>query len=159
MADFDFITERLAVGGGIWTPENFEAIIRAGITHIINTQIEFDDNSLRLGGLAAARFGSNHEPEILWLAMDDDFGPKPAELFFRGVRFALEAQVRPEARLLVHCASGIHRGPMVALAILRVLGYARHDAVRVILTRRPQADFPDVYLDSVEAFFAEWEAR
>lgn len=150
MPDLDFITPRLAVGGGIWTREGFEEVMRAGITHIINTQLEFDDNTLRLDG--------DGEPEILWLAMDDDFFPKPAHLFDGGVRFALKALEQRGSKVFVHCASGVHRAPMVALAILRVLGYGRRDAVDLLRARRPVADFPDVYLDSVEAFLAEWEA-
>lgn len=149
LLDVDFITPRLAVGGGIWTRENFEGVMRAGITHIINTQLEFDDNTLRFEG--------DHEPEILWLAMDDDFFPKPATLFHEGTRFALKALEKQDTRVLVHCASGVHRAPMVALAILRVLGYGRRDALELLRARRPVADFPDVYLDSVEDFVAEWE--
>lgn len=149
--DIDFLTERLAVGGGIWTRASFDELKRAGFTHIINAQSEFDDRSL--GG------ADGHDPLVLDLGTDDDFEPKPAELFFRGVRFALDALAQPHARILVHCASGIHRGPMMALAILRALGYARADALRLLQARRPQAEFPDVYLDSVEAFLAEWESR
>ncbi len=150
MPDLDFITPRLAVGGGIWTREGFEEVMRAGITHIINTQLEFDDSTLRLDG--------DGEPEILWLAMDDDFFPKSAALFHVGTRFALKALEQRNSKVFVHCASGVHRAPMVALAILRVLGYGRRDAVDLLRARRPVADFPDVYLDSVEAFLAEWEA-
>ncbi|MGH9813378.1 MAG: hypothetical protein ACRD4T_09620, partial [Candidatus Acidiferrales bacterium] len=69
----------------------------------------------------------------------------------------LKAYEQPEGKVLIHCASGVHRAPMVALAILRVLGYGRRDAVDLLRARRPAADFPDVYLDSVEAFLAEWE--
>jgi predicted protein tyrosine phosphatase len=148
--DLDFLTPRLAVGGGIWTRERFLELTRAGFTHIINTQKEFDDRTLRHDG--------NGEPEILWLAMDDDFFPKKSELFHQGARFALRVFECPEGMLLVHCASGVHRGPMVALAILRVLGYGRRDALELLRARRPAADFPDVYLDSVEAFLAEWQA-
>ncbi len=125
--------------------------MRAGITHIINTQMEFDDNTLRLAG--------DHEPQILWLAMDDDFQPKAARQFFQGAKFALEAWQAPEAKLFVHCASGVHRAPMVALALLRVLGYSRRNAFDLLLSRRPVADFPPVYLDSVEAFYAEWKLQ
>ena len=159
MVDFTFITERLAVGGGIWTRENFEELQRHGFTHIINTQIEFDDRALRLSGDPSAPLGMNHEPVVLDLGMDDDYHPKPAELFFRGVRFALAALEQPQTKLLVHCASGIHRGPMVALAILRALGTPRLEALWLLRARRPQVDFPEVYLDSVEAFLADWDVR
>jgi len=149
--DFDFITERVAVGGAIFTRENFEGIIRAGITHIINTQLEFDDRTLRRG--------DDREADILWLPLDDDLLPKPAEAFFPGVRYALEALEQPEAKVLIRCASGIHRAPMVALALLCVLGYRRDEALVLLHARRPQVHFPQVYLDSVDAFLAEWETQ
>jgi protein-tyrosine phosphatase len=154
MLDMSWITTRLAVGGGLWTELALQAVERAGITHIINTQAEFDDRIL----LHPSR-PPDCQPEIFWLGTDDDLEPKPPSYFHPGIRFALEVLSRPETKLLVHCASGIHRGPLLALAILRVLGFDRHDALRLLRTRRPQADFPEVYLDSVEAFLAEWEMR
>lgn len=149
VADITFITERLAVGGAIWTRDNLDAVRRAGVTHVINTQIEFDDRILTV----------DDHPRILHLGTEDDFMPKPAGLFQLAVDFALAALAEPRNKILVHCASGIHRGPMVALAILRALGFSRHDAMRLIVARRPQADFPNVYVESVENFIAEWEAE
>ena len=159
--DFHFITPRLAVGGGIWVRENLEEVMRAGITHIINTQMEFDDRTLLDGDdPSSCRAGlRTSEPQILWLPMDDDFQPKPARPFFEGAKFALAAWETPEAKVLVHCASGIHRAPMVGLALLRVLGYSRRDALDLFLSRRPVADFPPAYLDSVEDFYAEWTLK
>jgi protein-tyrosine phosphatase len=151
MLDLDFITDRMAVGGSIHNRENFEALMRHGITHIINTQIEFDDRTLQRGG--------DTEPAVFWLPVDDDLLPKPTEFFDQGVRYALDVLDGPESKLLIHCASGIHRAPMLALAILRVLGYDRHAAVRLLVARRPQVHFPPVYLDSIEIFLAEWETQ
>jgi len=162
MADITWITARLAVGGGIWTRENLAAISRAAITHIINTQVEFDDYTLlapshysppnQVGEKAAGNY-----LKILHLPMDDDFQPKPVALLRRAVEFALAALAQPNAKVLVHCASGVHRGPLVALAILRALGLEREEALRLIQARRPQADFPEPYLDSVGEFLAEWQ--
>ena len=44
--DMTWVTDRIGVGGGIWTPENMAAVARAGVTHIIDMQIEFDDTPL-----------------------------------------------------------------------------------------------------------------
>ena len=44
--DMTWVTGRIAVGGGIWTAENMAAVARAGVTHIVDMQIEFDDTSL-----------------------------------------------------------------------------------------------------------------
>lgn len=148
MPDYQFVTDRLAIGGAIGTAENMRTLVQAGITHVVNMQVEFDDRTI-VGDTAV---------EVLWIECADDFLPKPAELFWDGALFALEALEDPKARLLVHCAAGIHRGPMMLLAILRVMGYGREDAIPLIASARPQANFPEIYVDSVEAFIIEYRA-
>jgi len=148
MADYQFVTDRLAIGGAIWTSENMWEISRAGITHIVDMQAEFDDRAIAVGtGI-----------EVIWVQCPDDFLPKPSEIFWDGVLFALEALHVPEARVLFHCMAGIHRGPMMLLAVLRVLGHGREDAIRMIAAVRPQAEFPEVYVESVEGFVQEYHA-
>jgi protein-tyrosine phosphatase len=140
--DITWLTDRIAVGGGIWTADNMAAVSRAGITHVIDMQIEFDDTPLaRPHGIA-----------VCWNPVDDDFEPKPPEVFARGVGFALAALEKSEAKLFVHCAAGVHRAPMMALALLGVMGWTVEDAMDLIETRRPAADFADVYVRSVEDF-------
>jgi protein-tyrosine phosphatase len=95
---------------------------------------------------------------VLWNGCEDDYLPKPPELFWSGVRFALDALERPEAKILFHCAAGIHRSPLMLLAVLRVLGHIEEAAVRMILEARPEADFPVLYLASVDEFMQEYEA-
>jgi protein-tyrosine phosphatase len=150
MADLSWITDRLAVGGGLWRRENLEEVLRAGVTHIINTQVEFDDRALVREG---------DRVEILQLAMDDDFQPKSSELLARAGGFGRRALAQPQAKLLVHCASGVHRAPLVVAAILCAHGFSLSAAVRLVESRRPQADFPAPYLDSVAEFLADWEGE
>ena len=130
------------MGGGIWNSENMGKVVREGITHVIDMQIEFDDTPL----------GVEHGVEVLWNPTDDDFTEKPAELFRRGVNFATEALEKPQAKLFIHCAAGVHRAPMMALAVLGSMGWEVDDAMQMIETRRPVADFADVYVESVERF-------
>ena len=148
MVDFQFVTNRLAVGGSIGTIENMREVTRAGITHVVNMQLEFDDRGISEGAGI----------EILWIECEDDFLPKPTELFWDGVLFALEALQDPEARVLFHCAAGIHRSPMMLLAVLRTLGYETESAMGMIAAVRPQAEFPEVYVTSVDDFFREYHA-
>ena len=143
--DITWLTDRIAVGGGIWTSENMAKVARAGITHIIDMQIEFDDTPL----------GLTHGLEVLWNPTDDDFEAKPAWLFRRGVDFAQAALDGTDAKLFIHCAAGVHRAPMMALAILGSMGWSLHDAMELIQGRRPVADFADVYVRSVENFLGE----
>jgi len=140
--DLTWVTERIAVGGGIWNAENMAAVARAGITHIINMQVEFDDTPLSLPvGVA-----------VCWNPVDDDFEPKPPEVFARGVDFALAALARRDAKLFIHCAAGVHRAPMMTLALLGVMGWSVDEGMDLIEKQRPAADFAEVYVQSVEDF-------
>ena len=140
--DISWLTERIAVGGGIWNPENMAKVAGVGITHIIDMQIEFDDTPL------AGPYGI----EVLWNPTDDDFEAKPASLFRTGVEFAEHALEWDEAKIFIHCAAGIHRGPMMALAVLASTGWSLEDALDLIEARRPVADLTEVYVESVERF-------
>jgi protein-tyrosine phosphatase len=143
--DITWVTDRIGVGGGIWTAENMAEISRAGITHIIDMQIEFDDT----------RLAEPHGIAVCWNPVDDDFEPKSPEVFARGVEFALAALDENESKLLVHCAAGVHRAPMMTLALMAVMGWAVEDAIELIEARRPVADFAEVYVRSVEDFLRE----
>jgi len=140
--DMTWITGRLALGGGIWNPANMGEVARAGITHIIDMQMEFDDTPL----------AEPHGIEVLWNPTDDDFEPKPAELFRRGVEFATAAFEKADAKLFIHCAAGVHRAPMMALAVLGSMGWSVDEAMHLIEDLRPVADFAAVYVQSVREF-------
>ena len=140
--DITWVTDRIAVGGGIWTAENMAAVSRTGITHIIDMQIEFDDTPL----------AEKHGIAVCWNPIDDDFEPKPAAVFDRGVEFALSALEENASKLYVHCAAGVHRAPMMTLALLGVMGWTVGDGMKLIEARRPVADFAEVYVRSVEDF-------
>jgi protein-tyrosine phosphatase len=140
--DMTWVTDRVAVGGGIWVVERMAEVAEAGVTHVIDMQIEFDDTLL----------GEKAGIAVLWNPVDDDFQPKEREVFERGVSFALRALEDPEAKLLVHCAAGVHRAPMMALAVLCALGHPLEQAKHLIQTKRYVVDFAEVYVRSVENF-------
>ncbi|MGA8500917.1 MAG: dual specificity protein phosphatase [Candidatus Sulfotelmatobacter sp.] len=140
--DITWLDDRIAVGGGIWSAENMAKVSLAGITHIIDMQIEFDDTPL----------AEPHGIEVCWNPVDDDFEFKAPEVFDRGVKFALAVLEDPKAKLFIHCAAGVHRAPMMALALLGVMGWTVEDAMDLIEAKRPVADFAEVYVRSVEEF-------
>ncbi|HWR34736.1 MAG TPA: dual specificity protein phosphatase [Clostridia bacterium] len=143
-----WITDRIAVGGGIWVKSKMAEVVDAGVTHIIDMQIEFDDTPLANGTGV----------EVLWNPVDDDFQPKSAYIFQRGVDFALEAFKEPESKLFIHCAAGVHRAPMMALAVMRALGHELREAKHLIQSKRYVVDFADVYVRSVEDFMKQYAA-
>ncbi len=147
--DMTWVTHRIAVGGGIWIPEKMAELVREGVTHVIDMQLEFDDTPL----------GRQFGVEVLWNPVDDDFQPKPFEVFQRGVEFALKALEEEETKLFIHCAAGVHRAPMMTLAVMRVMGWELDDAMELIQGRRYVVDFADVYVQSVERFMKKYEKR
>ena len=140
--DITWITDRIAVGGGIWNADNMAEVARAGITHVIDMQIEFDDTPL------AKPYGIR----VLWNPTDDDFQPKTPDIFERGVEFGLSALDERGSKVFVHCAAGVHRAPMMTLALMGSMGWKVGDAIQLIEGRRPVVDFAEVYVSSVERF-------
>src|SRR5947209_13995663 len=103
--DMTWITDRIAVGGGIWTEPKMIEVVRAGVTHVIDMQIEFDDTPL------ARPYGV----EVLWNAVDDDFQPKGPEIFQRGVEFAMQAlRSDPQYKIIIYCANTEHVAPLIS---------------------------------------------
>lgn len=145
--DITWITDRIAVGGGIWVSSKMEEVAAEEITHIIDMQIEFDDTEI------ARPFGI----KVFWNAVDDDFQPKPPTVFQDAVAFGLKALEDPGAKVFIHCAAGVHRAPMMTLALLRALGFELKEAMRMIQSKRHVVDFADVYVNSVERFIAQYQ--
>ena len=111
--DITWLTERIAVGGGIWTAENMKAVAKEGITHIIDMQIEFDDTAL-----ARARHRGAVESDRRRFRVEAArFVPTRRRVC------ADNALELPDAKVFVHCAAGVHRAPMMALALLGSMGW------------------------------------
>ncbi len=140
--DVTWVTDRIGLGGGIWHEQNMRELVGMGVTHILDMQIEFDDRPL------AAPYGV----KVLWNPTDDDFQPKPPELFERGVEFALEALEGPDTKVYIHCAAGVHRAAMMTLAVMCASGWELEEAMTLIEGRRPVVDFADVYVESVRNY-------
>lgn len=140
--DITWLTDRIALGGGIWNADNMAEVARAGITHVIDMQLEFDDTPLAVP----------HGIQVLWNPTDDDFQPKTPDIFERGVEFGLDALDEPQSKVFIHCAAGVHRAPMMTLALMCSIGWKVGDAMQLIEGRRPVVDFAEVYVSSVERF-------
>jgi len=144
--DANWITERIALGGWVETAEKMQDVANSGITHILNMAWEFDETAL------AARY----RIKVLLNNVDDDFAPKSPEVLERGLKFALAALKQPDAKLLIHCVAGRHRGPMMTLAVLCALGWPMEEAMRHISERRPIVDWAPVYVESVSNFLQQY---
>jgi protein-tyrosine phosphatase len=145
-ADMDWVTDRIAVGGGIFGRGAMAEVAEAGVTHVLSLA-EFDETKL----------AETHGVAVCWNHADDDGEPKAAAWFGRGVKFAKDALAQKGAKLYIHCAAGINRAPMMALAVLCSMGWSAERAMRQMKAVRPCVGFSDVYVESVMRYldFAE----
>lgn len=143
--EYAWVTPRLAVGPAIFTPENMMRLAAKGVTHVLNLETEFDDSKITgTTGIVAH-----------WLPQPDDLRPKPPQWFEQGVGFVEEALSRDGSRVYIHCLAGIQRGPMMMLAYLCTTGMEMNDAIHLVASARPEANFPLVYLRSIQLFLRE----
>lgn len=127
MADFNWVTGRLAVGGALYSSADVTQLLSAGVTHIVNCQAEQDDAPL-LAGVPVL---------YLWNGQTDDGVAKPVDWFDRALQFAVPALAVPGKKVYVHCAAGVNRAPSVAYAILRALGVSPTVSESMIRGARP----------------------
>jgi hypothetical protein len=127
--DFNFVTDRVATGGGIWTEADVETLRVAGITHVVTAADELHATT--------ARLLEGQMPYLLNGTKDDGVW-KGAWWFAKTVEFARDALADPSAKVYLHCWSGKNRGPTSAYAVLRATGYSAAQAERLIREARPK---------------------
>jgi len=143
--EYAWVTPRLAVGPAIVTVENMLRLSAGGVTHVLSLETDFDDSTI----------AGNTGISVRWLPQPDDLRPKPLEWFSQGVGFVEEALEADGSRVYVHCLAGIQRSPMMLLAYLCAAGMEMNKAIDLIMSARPEANFPLVYIQSVQQFLRE----
>jgi dual specificity phosphatase 3 len=129
--DHQWVTPRIAVGGGVWSSDHVDSLLSEGITHVIDCR---SDNQATLALYAGKPITCIHCPT------DDNGKPKHWTWFAQGVFPAIAALLDNDTnKLLVHCAGGVNRGPSMAYAILRALGLTPRDSWQMITEVRPIA--------------------
>lgn len=105
--DAAWIGERIAFG----RQPDLDQLRAVGFTHVVNLRGEHDERS------AAVHAGLEH----LWLRWTDTAAlqPRLADDLAALLDFIASALARPEARVFIHCASGIERAPLAAYVVLR----------------------------------------
>jgi hypothetical protein len=145
--DHQWVTDRIAVGSAVATPEHVRAVVMDGITHVLDCRLRQGGEFLYQG--TAVRHLHN--------ATADDGKPKPEDWFRRGIGFVLTALAVPRSRILIHCAMGIARGPSMTYAVLRALGHTPDGAVTLIKKARPLATVK--YQHDAERAHASYERK
>lgn len=124
--NYDRVTDRIIVGSRPRTSEDWQTLLKLGVSHVLNV-CDVDDPP--------------RPPSLfyLWNPAQDDDKPKPIDWFRKSVWFAFPALARSGYVLYVHCFDGYDRGPSTVYSILRAFGLTRLQAIALIKAARPLA--------------------
>lgn len=104
------------------------AMARLGIGLVVDCRAGADDLTLwrRIPHMRYVNIG-----------VEDAGAPLPGEFFTEGVELVMTHWYRTTSGVLLHCESGAHRSPALALAVLLVDGATVASATRRLATARP----------------------
>jgi protein tyrosine phosphatase (PTP) superfamily phosphohydrolase (DUF442 family) len=130
MADFDWITSRIAVGGSIDSLYDVRKIAAAGVTHILNTRTNQDEVPMVFK--VGLQYAANP-------TKDRDEKTKPAGWFKSSFDIIFGCLADPGAKILVHCQGGQNRSASTVYFFLRAIGLDKKTSTNMITDARPDA--------------------
>ena len=150
MADIDWVTERLAIGGAVESLYDAREIAAAGVTHVLslragdkNPEHVTEERAYwkQVGGVEFANNPTHDDGEV-----------KPPEWFAKCIKFAHGALLAKAGnKVLIHCKKGEHRSPAAAYAVLRAWGTSTEDAADHVHEARKEADVEEYAADAERA--------
>lgn len=135
LADADFVTDRLVIGGDLHPQEDIALdqaveLVEAGVTHVLDARVEWRDLDT---------WRRLPQVDYRWDGIDDRGQRVPAAWFEGVATWALAALEEPGAVVLTHCHMGINRGPSAGFAVLLAQGWDTVEALDAIRSARPVA--------------------
>jgi protein tyrosine phosphatase (PTP) superfamily phosphohydrolase (DUF442 family) len=125
--NMSWVTPHLAVGGRI-RPEDIGRLARSGVTRVVDTRSEYQDDE---AALAAEGI------HLLYLPTPDTQPLSLADLR-RGADW-VNQQLASGERVLIHCEHGVGRSVLLTAAALVAGGMSAREAVELVQRRRWQA--------------------
>ena len=146
--NFDWIDERLAVGGSFPMDAAEELARREGVRAVVDLRIERCDDEaiLRVHGL-----------EFLHLPTEDCCAIAP-RMIDDGVAF-VRGHVEAGRPVLIHCEHGIGRSALLALCALVAGGAEPLDAMNRLKAARPVAAPAADQIDAFRSWVGQWKQR
>lgn len=134
MADYDWVTRRLAVGGSVDSLFDARQLARDGITRVLNLRTSQDE--VELVQKVGLEYVSN--PTSDDSGKGDEPDPKPATWFSSSFDEIQSTLSRHNSKILVHCQEGLNRAPSTVYFWLRAIGFKRDDAFAMVVSARPK---------------------
>ena len=140
------VTEQLYVGGELG-PRDWDALVQAGVTVLINLQQEQQD-----------LFHPNERVDgYLWLPAPDGLAPTVEQLN-TGVAF-IRAAVEADKCVFVHCKAGQGRAPLLCACYLITEGHPPLSAIAKVREARPRTMLTPEQGIRLREFATAYEAR
>ncbi len=125
--NMSWITPELAVGGRV-RPEDIHRLALAGVTRVVDTRSEHQDDAERMA----------HEGiQLLYLPTPDTF-PLTVEQLHEGADWVSQ-QMKSGHSVLIHCEHGVGRSVLLTAATLVTMGMTPQQALELIQSKRWQA--------------------
>ena len=125
--NMSWITPQLAVGGRV-LPEDLHRLAAAGVTRVVDTRSEHQDDALSMAAEGI---------ELLYLPAPDTF-PLSVDQLSQGAAW-VNQQISQGQRVLIHCEHGVGRSVLLTAAALVASGMSAHQAMELIQAKRWQA--------------------
>lgn len=125
--NMSWVTRELAVGGRVHT-EDIPALARSGVTHVVDTRLEYNDDSKAM---------AQEHIELVYLPTPDTY-PLTVEQLQQGAAWVQE-RIQQGGRVLIHCEHGVGRSVLLTCAVLVYGGMSSHDALALVREKRWQA--------------------
>ena len=125
--NMSWVMANLAVGGRV-LPRDLPRLAKAGVTAVVDTRSEHQDDEAALAGNGI---------QLLHLPAPDTF-PLSVEQLRRGADW-VNTQIAQGHRVLVHCEHGVGRSVLLTAAVLVEQGMSAHEAILLVQRRRWQA--------------------
>lgn len=128
MADYDWVTSRIAVGGSIDSLYDARKIASDGVTHVLN--LRTDQDEVPLIHKAGMTYTSNPTKK-------KDEKVKPPGWFKASFDVIFGCLADPGTKILVHCENGENRSASTVYFFLRSIGIEKKTAAKLITDSRP----------------------
>ena len=146
MPDYNWVTDRIALGGAVESLYDARKMEADGITHVLNLRTSQDE----VPWFQKTKIHYMSNP-----SKDKDTKTKPPEWFDSSRRVIMATLLDPKARLLIHCQEGVNRAPSTLYFFLRSLGFSKNDVLDMITSARPKTKGGMAWNDDAEAALKE----
>ncbi len=146
--DFNYINERMLIGGCIVNQKEFNDMQNLGVTHflcLLSENETFHDKN----------HTKKDDVNVKCISTFDDHSKKESSWFKDVIEFSNNALAVPSSKLYIHCFAGISRSALACYTVLRTLGFNLTQSQKMIKDVRPSVNFWDKYIESAEEALKE----